>query len=464
MGTAVQRPRRAAPAGHRRHQRTSQRPVLPPWLLARLVPPAVATGAGTVLALWWQDTYAVTGADQWLTGAGRITGLLAGYAAPVLLLLMARIPALERDVGADRLARWHAIGGRYLVGLVTVHVLTVVWGSALTAHRAVLRETVRMVLHDPDMLKATAATLLLLGTGAVSARVARRRLGYETWYYLHLATYLAVALGFAHQLTNGADLGRGPARAGWYVLYLGTFAVLGWYRLAVPFLRDRRHRLHVAEVRPEGPGVVSVFLSGERLGELRAEPGQFFRLQFLAPGLRWAANPYSLSAPPTDRFLRFTVKGLGGHSAALAGLHPGTRVRAEGPYGAFTARRRTQRRVLLIAGGVGITPLRTLFETLPAGPGELTLLYRARDGEDLLFRRELERIAGTRSARLSYLVGRRDETGDPLSAAALGRLVPGLAQHDVFLCGPAAMTGAVTHELRAAGVPAHRIHHESFDL
>lgn len=204
--------------------------------------------------LWWQDTYAVTGADQWLTGAGRITGLLAGYTAPVLLLLMARIPALERDVGADRLARWHAVGGRYLVGLITVHVLTVIWGYALTAHRAVVGEGVQMVLHYPDMLKATAATLLILGTGAVSARAARRRLGYETWYYLHLATYLAVALGFAHQLTNGADLGRGVGRAAWYVLYLGTIALLGWYRLVVPFLRDRRHRLRVVEVRPEGPG------------------------------------------------------------------------------------------------------------------------------------------------------------------------------------------------------------------
>ncbi|MEU6238785.1 ferredoxin reductase family protein [Kitasatospora sp. NPDC047058] len=460
MGAAVQH--HGATPGRRRHP--AERPVLPPWLVARLVPAAVAGGAAAVLALWWRDTYAVIGADQWLTGAGRITGLLAGYTAPVLLLLMARIPVLERDVGADRLARWHAVGGRYLVGLVTAHVLTVIWGYALTAHRAVLGEGVQMVLHFPDMLKATAATLLLLGTGAVSARAARRRLGYETWYHLHLATYLAVALGFAHQLTDGADLGRGPEHAAWYVLYLGTFAALGWYRLTVPFLHDRRHRLRVAEVRPEGPGVVSVFLTGERLTELRAAPGQFFRLQFLAPGLRWAANPYSLSAPPTDRFLRFTVKALGTHSAALAGLRPGVRVRAEGPYGAFTARQRTRRRVLLIAGGVGITPIRALFETLPADPGELTLLYRAGSPEDLLFRQELEQVAAARSARLHYLVGRRSETGDPLSAAALGRLVPQLAQHDVYLCGPPAMTAAATRELCAAGVPARRVHHESFDL
>jgi ferredoxin-NADP reductase/DMSO/TMAO reductase YedYZ heme-binding membrane subunit len=463
MSSTVARRRPAEPA-HRRAAEPAPTQELARAALPQLVPALIAAGALAVLALWWRDTYAVTGADQWLTGAGRITGLLAGYAAPVLLLLMARIPVLEREVGADLLARWHALGGRYLVGLVTAHVLTIGWGYALTAHRGPVAEADQLVFHYPEMIKATLATLLMLGTGAVSARAARRRLSYETWYYLHLATYLAIALGFAHQLVNGADLAEGVGLLGWWALYLGSFAVLGWYRLAVPFLRDRRHRLRIAEVRPETDGVVSVFLTGERLDELRCLPGQFFRLQFLAPGLRWAANPYSLSAPPHPRFLRFTVKDLGGHSAAIARLGPGVRVRAEGPYGAFTARRRVARgrRVLLIAAGVGITPIRALFETLPARPGELTLLYRARRAEDLVFRQELEQVAARRRARLHYLLGSRAEAGDPLTAAGLADLVPGLREHEVFLCGPPELAAATVRELRAAGVPRHRIHHESF--
>ncbi|WP_033212656.1 ferredoxin reductase family protein [Kitasatospora phosalacinea] len=417
----------------------------------------VALGALGVLALWWADTPRVAGAADWLTGAGRITGLLAGYAAPVLLLLMARIPLLEREVGADRLARWHAHGGRYLVSLVTAHVLTVVWGYALTDGRGLWSQGVEIVFHFPDMLKATAATLLLLGTGAVSARAARRRMGYETWYYLHLATYLAVALGFAHQLTTGADLLDGPPKAAWYLLYFGTAAVLAWYRLLTPYLRDRRHRLEVAEVRAEGPGVVSVFLTGRHLDELRAEPGQFFRLQFLTPRLRWAANPYSLSAPPHPRFLRFTVKGLGAHSAALAALAPGTRVRAEGPYGAFTARRRRGGPVLLLGAGVGVTPLRALAETLP---GQVTLVQRARRPEDVLFRRELAAVAERRGVRVHELLGGRAEVGD--LGPALRRLVPDLARHEVYLCGPEEFTADAVRALRAAGVRAGRIHHESF--
>ncbi|MFD7831059.1 ferric reductase-like transmembrane domain-containing protein [Kitasatospora sp. NPDC059803] len=384
-------------------------PRLPAAVRPAAVLGLIAAGALGVLALWWSDTPAVAGAAGWLTGAGRITGLLAGYAAPVLLLLMARLPPVERGVGADRLARWHAFGGRWLVAVVTVHVLSVVWGYALTDGRGLFGEGVEIVLHYPEMLKAALGTLLMLGTGAVSARAARRRLPYEAWYYLHLATYLAVALAFGHQLATGADLGDGPARAAWYALYLGTAALLGWYRLARPWLLDRRHRLRVAEVRREGPGVVSLFLTGRRLDELRAEPGQFFRLQFQAPGLRWAANPYSLSAPPRPDFLRFTVKDLGGHSAAVAALRPGTPVRAEGPYGAFTGRLQRRRRVLLLGAGVGITPLRALFETLP---GELTLVQRAGRPEDVLFRAELAEVARRRGAAVHELVGPRARIGD----------------------------------------------------
>ena len=447
--------RRAAPATTRR---------LPAEPLATVVLALIGAGAAAVLVLWWQDTVTVSGADQWLSGAGRITGLLAGYTAPVLVLLMARIPPLERHLGADRLARWHAVGGRYLVGLLTAHVLTIIWGYALTVHRGVVGEGVDIVLHYPDMLKATFATVLMLGVGAVSARAARRRIGYDLWYLLHLTTYLAVALGFAHQLANGADLGEGPARAAWYVLYLGTAAALGWYRLVVPWLRDRRHRLRVAEVRQEAPGVVSVFVTGRRLDALRAEPGQFFRLQFQAPGLRWSANPYSLSAPPHPHFLRFTVKDLGSHSAAVAALAPGTAVRAEGPYGALTARRLRGggRPVLLLAAGVGITPLRALFETVPAPRGGLTLVYRASCADDVVFREELAAVAAARGARVHYLLGPRAEVGD--TGAALARLVPGLSRHEVFLCGPDALSEAAVRSLRAAGVPRERVHHESFSF
>src|SRR5271167_2869729 len=111
--------------------------VIPPWLALT----GIGVGAGAVLLLWIEDTPYVSGLGDWLTNAGRITGLLAGYAVVVLLALMARAPALERGVGADRLARWHALGGRYTVGLAVAHTLLIIWGYAVAAHSNVVHES-----------------------------------------------------------------------------------------------------------------------------------------------------------------------------------------------------------------------------------------------------------------------------------------------------------------------------------
>ncbi len=156
------------------------------------------------------------------------------------------------------------------------------------------------------------------------------------------------------------------------------------------------------------------------------------------------------------------MKALGDGTTGLQDVAVGTWVIAEGPYGAVTSARRSRRSVLLIAGGVGITPMRALFETMPAPPGgDLLLLYRARTPEDVLFRQELDDIAARRGARVAYLLG---DDRELLSAAELSRLVPDLPARDVYLCGPPGLTAAVRNSLRAAGLPPQQLHEERFDL
>lgn len=419
-------------------------------------------GAAAVVALWWADTGSVVGTAGWLTGAGRIAGLLCGYACAVLVGLMARVPLLENRVGSDRVARWHAMAGRYTICLLVAHVVLILTGYAAQDRASLWHETVTVVLDYPDMLKATAGTVILFAVGVTSARAARRRTSYEFWYYVHLLTYAAVFLAFFHQLALGEQFNGAPvATAAWYVLYLGVAALVVWFRILAPVRLNRRHRLRVESVRQEAPGVYSVVVRGRHLDELGARPGQFFRWRFLGEGMGWASTPYSLSAPPRPDRMRITVKALGDHSAAVPLLRPGTRVWAEGPYGSLTGDRATARQSLLIAAGVGVTPLRALFETLP---GEVTLLYRARSAEDLALGGELEAIARWRGGRVLYaLNGPRGERPD-LTAGSLRATFPGLAAHDVYLCGPHGFARDVYEALRAAGVPDRRIHHESFEL
>jgi len=173
---------------------------------------AIVGGGVALLALWWQDTPSIMGLGAWLTNAGRITGLLAGYGLAILLMLMSRAPFLEHGLGADVLARWHAQGGRYTVSLIVAHAMLITWGYAVTAHTNVFTQTGTFTTSYADVLMATVAGVLLVGVGIVSARAARKRLRYETWYYLHLYTYLAVALSFAHQFRDRCRLRRELAR------------------------------------------------------------------------------------------------------------------------------------------------------------------------------------------------------------------------------------------------------------
>ncbi len=171
---------------------------------ARGVLAVIIAGAVAVIALWWHSTPGVHGLGGWLTGAGEVLGLLCGYGVVVLVALMSRLPPLERGLGTDKLARWHAMGGRYIVSLVVAHGLLIVWGYAATAHANVVSESATLLTQYPDVLMATVAGFLLLGIGIVSMRAARRRVRYETWYFVHLYTYLAIALAFSHQLADGA--------------------------------------------------------------------------------------------------------------------------------------------------------------------------------------------------------------------------------------------------------------------
>jgi len=423
---------------------------------------AIGAGAVAVLVLWWHSTLAIRGAGGWLTGAGEILGLLSGYGVIVLVLLMARVAPIERGIGADRLARWHAMGGRYIIGLISGHALAIIWGYAVSAQVNPAAETVTLLTTYPDVLMATAAWFLLLGVGLVSARAIRARLRYETWYYLHFYTYLAIALAFSHQFAVGASFTSDlPARFWWASLYLVVAVLVLWYRIVVPVRDFARHGFRVAGVRREAPRTVSIYISGKRMRDLHAAPGQFFRWRFLAHGLWWQSHPFSLSAVPSDDLMRITVRDLGDHSSSLASLRPGTPVIAEGPFGAFIPDR-SARSTLLVAGGVGITPLRAMFAALS---GTVTLIYRASTWQDIVFQAELDAIAEARGATVHYVVGTRsDFGGDPLSATALRQLAPGLHRMDVYLCGPPGMTGTAVAALTEAGVPRRRIHFESFEF
>jgi ferredoxin-NADP reductase len=394
------------------------------------------------------------------TALGRLTGLLAAYAMVVVVLLVARVPPLERAIGQDRLVAWHRRLGPWPLYLLLAHAVLITVGYARAAHDGVLHQFGQLLWTYPGILAATAGSALLFAAGISSYRLARRRMAYETWWSVHLYTYLALFLSFSHQIATGASfVGHPVARLWWTVLWAGTLAMVLASRVALPVWRSLRHRVRVVSVEPEGPGVISVRLRGRRLDRLPATGGQFFQWRFLRRGLWWQAHPYSLSAAPAGDELRITVKDLGDHSGRLARMAPGTPVAIEGPYGTFTADAATRERLLLVGAGVGVAPVLALLHELPP-EADVTVLLRGSTRDDLVLRDEVAEEVRRRGGRLHELVGRRSQVR--LDAAALRALVPDLRTREAFLCGPDALARTLASELARAGVPQSRIHFESF--
>jgi predicted ferric reductase len=431
-----------------------------------LVAVLIVLGALGVGYMWWHDTTPadLQGLGPWFVTIARVTGLVGTYLVVVEVLLMSRVPWLDRLIGMDRLAVWHRRNGGYAISLLVAHAVLAVWGRAIVGHEGLPRETGLIVLVYPDILAATVGLGLLVGIGVLSARAVRRRVGYHTWYFIHLYTYVAIALSFAHQLI-GPDFATHPLnQAIWIAMYAIVAALLLTYRVGKPLLDMARHHFVVVRTVDEGPGLVSVYVSGKSMDRVRAEPGQFFMWRFLTRDGWWQAHPFSLSAAPNGRWLRLTAKSLGDYSSTLSRLRPGTKVLLEGPYGAFTRARRRHRKTLMIGAGVGITPLRSLMESLPARAGGTTFLYRASDASELVLRSELDALAARKGARVHYLVGSRRDHPEYLTAEHIRQLAPDAAQSDVFVCGPKGFTGTVRSSLRSLGVCSRQVHTESFDL
>ena len=424
----------------------------------------LGTGLGLTLALQMTTVrasdlntfYAV------VVSISRLAALVGTYFAVIGIFLVARIPWVERGVGHDRLVTWHRKLGPWSLYLISAHVLLILVGFAGQDSIPLYKELWEFLTKYDWMWFALAGFMLMILAGVTSYKKARAKMSYETWWMVHVLTYAAMAGSFMHQIVNGSMfIGHPLNRAYWIGLYVAMAAAIVYWRFWVPFYRSMKVNLKVEKIVIEGPGVVSVIMKGRNLHQLAAQGGQFFGWRFLARGHALMSHPYSLSAAPTKNHVRITVKDLGDHSRSLAMLKPGTRVFVEGPYGAFTAGRSTMPHVVLVGGGVGITPIRALMDEFNGG-AQIDVIFRASREEDLVLKAELDYLANNSdgSMRIHYLVGSRKN--HPMDANSLKALVPQCADSDIYICGPEPLVSAVRKAAEDLGVPKNRFHDEAF--
>ncbi|UDY23434.1 ferric reductase-like transmembrane domain-containing protein [Nocardioides sp. Kera G14] len=398
---------------------------------------------------------------------GRLTGLWASVLLLAQVILMARIPLLERAFGQDRLAHRHRLTGFTSFNLMLAHIVLITIGYADARVSELVPTAWDLSVNYPGMLLAVAGTACLVMVVVTSVKAARRRLRYESWHLMHLYAYLGVGLALPHQLWTGTDfLGSTSRTVFWWTLWAAAAAAVLIWRIALPLGRSLRHSLRVVAVVPEAPGVVSVWMQGRAIEHLDIRAGQFLTWRFLGRRGWTRANPYSVSAVPQRDHVRITVQEVGDGSRALAHLRPGSRVLIEGPFGRLGERSQTRPKVAFIGAGLGLAPLRALAEGLPYE--DAVLLHRYRDQP--LFTTELTTLAGLRPLRLAWLPGHRRSDDSwladhdaPDDTRALLGYVPDLTQRDLFVCGPPAWVARLRAAALAAGLPSDQFHVETFE-
>lgn len=425
----------------------------------------------TYLSVVLVPLWLALGADRRRGGAAYELSLATGLVALSLLViayvLPKRVRALSRCLGIDVVLGVHRLVGLSALAFALAHVVTVL---ATDKRNLTLLDLTSAPPRARAAVVATVAMVLLVVTSVWRRRLIRR---YERWRAVHIALAMTAVVLVALHVWWLRHLVLQP-RFRWWFLGLAAVVVAASVRRWVWRPLSAWQRPYVVDaVRRESPTVSTLVLrpSGHR-GMRNFRPGQFAWIRLGSLPIGFEEHPFTIASPPRrSGKIEFTIKQLGDFSGAVSAVAVGERVWVDGPHGAFSPDHHRSHGLVLIAGGVGITPMISVLRSLAArGDQRAHLLFvSARALEELLFREEITELADKLRLRVVELLHQPHEgwTGGTgfLDAQLLAANLPRYRKRlDFFICGPPSMVTDVIASLRSIGIAPHHIHTEKFDF
>lgn len=454
--------------------------------LPRQAHPAPRTGIGrTALGVLWTVLYVLIalsplltiligpeppGRDFW-TEFSVALGFVGMSVMCLQFLITARFRRVAAPYGIDILLQFHRQISFVAFALVLAHPLL------LFVTRPETLALLNPVTAPWRARFAVLSVLALLALVVTSVWRVNLKLGYETWRLVHgLLSVLVIGLALAHMVGVGHYLGTPWKAALWTAMGVGVALLVLYVRLLKPFLlRTRPYR--VTGVREERGDSYTLSLAPDGHRGLRFRPGQFAWIRVGTSPLSVRENPFSFSGSAEERGqLHFTIKALGDFTRTVREVPVGTRAYVDGPHGVFTPDYlQRDQGFVLIAGGVGITPMVSILRTLAdRGDDRPVLLFTANKTWDAVtFREELDELRGRLNLRVVHVLNEAPEVPPEnqeietgfVSADLLEKYLPeDRRTREYFLCGPPPMMDAVTKALADLGVPLTHVHAEQFNL
>jgi ferredoxin-NADP reductase len=232
----------------------------------------------------------------------------------------------------------------------------------------------------------------------------------------------------------------------------------------------QKHHFKIERIEQETHDSVSVYISNDNMSEFEFKSGQFLLIRVLESSLWWQVHPFSISERPNGEYIRLSIKDIGDYSHKIIGVEPGLRVFIDGPLGRFTKELSQKEKVLFIAAGSGITPIRPLMEELGLENKDIILLYGNKTKKDIMLHDEIESLSEKYEIPIHYYFSREEELEAKsnyykgrIDLSDIQELVPDLFEREIFMCAPPEMMRQLRIELPKIGFPSKYIYYEQYN-
>jgi predicted ferric reductase len=381
--------------------------------------------------------------------------------------LTARINLIEASYGIDIILQFHRYISIVAVAFILIHPLILF---------AVKPETIQLLNFPEAPWRARYAVLSTLALIVLIVTTIWRQqlqIPYEPWRTLHgVLAVVALVLGLFHALGVGNYLGLFWKSVLWSALILGALWLFAYIRLVKPWFMLKKPYL-VEQVRPERGDVWTLALRPRGHEGFSFQPGQFAWITLEISPYRMREHPFSMSSigDRTD-LIAFSIKALGDFTNTIKDVKPGTKAYLDGPYGVFTTHRyEDSAGFVLIAGGIGITPMMSMLLTAAERKDErpYLLIYASKSWGDITFREELDELKAELNLTIVHVLRNppEDWLGETgyVDKELLERYIPERrGTRNYFICAAAKMMDAVEENLHELDVPVTNVHLEHFNL